>query len=331
MPKFDTATPVSTVRTRRTVVSRQMAGVVRLTATSAGCLPQRRWQAGRRRHCAGSTAPSMLKPLRRRCARVREGEQVTSLLPPKPPEASQARPVDRSTSGSFARFVLIGGGVGLASSIAVSVVGTLMPWAAANALITVISTLLGTELHARFTFGAGRRARWHQHLQSAGSATAAYLVTSAAVLILHAVQPSAGIRWEQAVYLSASALAGTGRFLVLRLYVFAHGVPPASTSLVCGRYVSAAHRAVFDPVGGELPLTTSDWRRSERRWQAGVTALARPPRRPHPAAGVGLRTAASGCHRRAQSSLAAPRRRPPARAKRASAYRATSSPRTKAP
>ncbi|MEV0157850.1 hypothetical protein AB0H57_29630 [Micromonospora sp. NPDC050686] len=149
---------------------------------------------------------------------------------------------------------------------------TLMPWAAANALITVASTLLGTELHARFTFGAGRRARWHQHLQSAGSAIAAYLATSAAILVLHAVQPSASIGWEQAVYLSASGLAGTGRFLVLRLYVFAQAAPPAPTSVECGRYVPAPHRAVFDPVGGYLPLPTSDWRRTERRRQEEVTA-----------------------------------------------------------
>lgn len=124
---------------------------------------------------------------------------------------------------SFARFVLFGGGVGLASSAAVPLVATLMPWVVANALITVASTLLGTELHARFVFRAGRSAHWRQHVQSAGSATAAYFVTSAAILVLHLVQPSAGMRWEQVVYLSASGLAGTGRFLVLRLYVFARG------------------------------------------------------------------------------------------------------------
>jgi putative flippase GtrA len=144
------------------------------------------------------------------------------------PISAEARPAGRSAFGSFARFVLFGGGVGLASSAVVPVVATLMPWVAANALITVASTLVGTELHARFTFGAGRRAQWHQHLQSAGSATAAYLVTSAAILVLHAVQPSASMRWEQAVYLSASGLAGTGRFLVLRLYVFAAGRTPGA-------------------------------------------------------------------------------------------------------
>ncbi|MFI5680188.1 GtrA domain-containing protein [Streptomyces cellulosae] len=121
---------------------------------------------------------------------------------------------------SFVRFILLGGGVGVASSAAVAVLAGLMPWAAANALITVASTALGTELHARFTFGTGR-AGWRQHWQSAGSATAAYAVTSAAVFALHMVRPSAAMLYEQAVYLGAAGLAGIGRFLVLRLFVFA--------------------------------------------------------------------------------------------------------------
>ncbi|MCX5257198.1 hypothetical protein OOK27_24280 [Streptomyces canus] len=121
---------------------------------------------------------------------------------------------------SFARFVLFGGGVGVASSAAVAGLAGLMPWAAANALITVASTALGTELHARFTFGTGH-AGWRQHWQSAGSAAAAFAVTSAAVLVLHLVQPSAGALSEQVAYLGAAGLAGIGRFLVLRLFVFA--------------------------------------------------------------------------------------------------------------
>lgn len=122
---------------------------------------------------------------------------------------------------SFARFVLCGGGVGLLSSGAVGLFAATMPWALANALITVASTILCTELHARFTFGAGKRAGWRQHWQSAGSATAAYVVTCVAMFVLHLVQSAPGMLTEQIVYLSASGLAGTGRFLVLRLFVFA--------------------------------------------------------------------------------------------------------------
>ncbi|MFJ9563868.1 hypothetical protein ACIRQQ_28030 [Streptomyces fuscichromogenes] len=122
---------------------------------------------------------------------------------------------------SFLRFVAFGGGVGLASGPAVTLLALSMPWTMANALITIASTVLCTELHARFTFGTGRRAGRREHWQSAGSAAAAYAMTSAAVLVLHTVQPSAGVMREQVVYLSASALAGIGRFLVLRLFVFA--------------------------------------------------------------------------------------------------------------
>lgn len=121
---------------------------------------------------------------------------------------------------AFARFVLCGGGVGLASSAAVAALAAWLPWALANAVITVVSTLLATELHARFTFGAGGRATWRQHTQSAGSAAAAYAATCAAMLALHQLVAAPGAVLEQLVYLSASALAGIARFAVLRLVVF---------------------------------------------------------------------------------------------------------------
>lgn len=140
---------------------------------------------------------------------------------------------------SFSRFVLCGGGVGLASGPAVALLAMLMPWASANALVTAGSTLLCTELHARFTFKAGRRAGWRRHWQSAGSALAAYTVTCAAMFILHLVQPSAGTLSEQAVYLSASGLAGIGRFLVLRLVVFAG----SSTTVQEGSSPAGVHEA----------------------------------------------------------------------------------------
>ncbi|WP_327181086.1 hypothetical protein [Streptomyces sp. NBC_01334] len=122
---------------------------------------------------------------------------------------------------AFARFVLCGGGVGLASSFAVAALASWIPWVLANALITAGSTLLATELHARFTFGTGGRATWRQHAQSAGSAAAAYAVTCVAMLILQQLVAAPGAVLEQVVYLSASALAGAARFAVLRLVVFA--------------------------------------------------------------------------------------------------------------
>lgn len=131
---------------------------------------------------------------------------------------------------SFVRFVVCGGGVGVLSSFAVTLLALSMPWGLANAVITIASTLLCTELHARFTFGAGRRAGRREHWQSAGSAAVAYVVTCAAMLLLHLVQSSPSALTEQIVYLSASGLAGLGRFLVLRLFVFATGRGSGSDS-----------------------------------------------------------------------------------------------------
>ncbi len=187
---------------------------------------------------------------------------MTSLVSPKPGTADEAQGAERPEAyaaaarrtpgapgpfASFARFVVFGGGVGVAASAAVVGLAGVMPWAAANALITVGSTLLSTELHARFTFGAGH-AGWRQHWQSAGSATAAYAVTSVAVLILHTVQPSAGALYEQVTYLAAAGLAGTGRFLVLRVFVFTGGrtrTPVRAMSPVPAREAGAKVSLLF--------------------------------------------------------------------------------------
>ncbi|WP_051744638.1 GtrA family protein [Streptomyces yerevanensis] len=148
---------------------------------------------------------------------------MKSLLPLKPESVAPAAPAASGPLASFARFVVFGGGIGVLSSATVQLLAAVMPWAAANAVITIASTLRCTELHARFTFAKGRSAGWRQHWQSAGSATAAYVVTCAAMFILHAVRPSPGMLTEQVVYLGASGLAGIGRFVVLRLFVFATG------------------------------------------------------------------------------------------------------------
>ncbi|GAA3905980.1 hypothetical protein GCM10023084_67910 [Streptomyces lacrimifluminis] len=142
---------------------------------------------------------------------------MKSSLAQKPETATPAAP---RPVASFIRFVIFGGGVGVLSSFAAPLLATTMPWAVSNAIISAVSTLLCTELHARFTFAKGRGAGRREHWQSAGSATAAYLATSAAVYVLHLVQPSPALLTEQILYLGASGLAGLGRFTILRLYVF---------------------------------------------------------------------------------------------------------------
>jgi putative flippase GtrA len=165
----------------------------------------------------------MESPLLSKPQPTRGEQRAARTTPAAPATPAEAAPTAPGPLASFVRFVVCGGGVGILSSAAVPLVAALMPWALANALITVASTILCTELHALFTFGTGGRAGWRRHLQSAGSATAAYVVTCAAMFALHAVQSSPGLFWEQTVYLSAAGLAGIGRFLVLRLFVFAGG------------------------------------------------------------------------------------------------------------
>ncbi|WP_416970431.1 GtrA family protein [Streptomyces sp. 4F14] len=140
-----------------------------------------------------------------------------------------------SALASFLRFVVLGGGVGVLSSFAVPQLTVVVPWAVANAVVTVVSTLLCTELHARLTFRQGRGAGWREHWQSAGSAGAAYLATSAAMFVLHLTHPASGALTEQAVYLGASGLAGLGRFVVLRIYVFATTRPDSAVPQVSSR------------------------------------------------------------------------------------------------
>ncbi|GAB3000952.1 hypothetical protein GCM10023080_078450 [Streptomyces pseudoechinosporeus] len=150
-------------------------------------------------------------------------------------ETGQSRQAAPGAFTAFARFVLYGGGVGLAASFAVAALASGIPWALANALITVVSTLLATELHARFTFGAGGRASRRQHAQSAGAAAAAYAVTSVAMLVLQQLVATPGAVLEQVVYLSASALAGVARFAVLRLVVFARNRSQATAPVRTAR------------------------------------------------------------------------------------------------
>ncbi|MFD9466573.1 hypothetical protein [Streptomyces sp. NPDC060027] len=150
---------------------------------------------------------------------------------------------------AFARFVFCGGAVGLASSLAVAALATRIPWGLANALISTVSTLLATELHARFSFGAGVRATWRQHAQSAGSAAAAFALTCTAMLALQYLVAAPGAMLEQIVYLSASALAGLARFAVLRLVVFARNRSQTAATGHATRPVPATVTQTAAPAG----------------------------------------------------------------------------------
>jgi hypothetical protein len=100
--------------------------------------------------------------------------------------------------------------------------------------------VVATELHARVSFGHGRPGL-AGHLKSAATTALGWLVTSAATGALAALRPGAGLVLQQTVYLSATALVGIGRYLVLRLGVFAQRTPRPRTDAV-------RLRAAFGPV-----------------------------------------------------------------------------------
>ncbi|WP_157574223.1 GtrA family protein [Nocardia jejuensis] len=119
---------------------------------------------------------------------------------------------------AFARFVVCGGSVTMLSATALILLDDLMPLALANALLTIAGTFVTTELNARFAFQSGPTS-WTAHLQAAATVLVAYLVTTGAMLGLADLDPNAGALTQQAVYLTASGLAGIARFLVLRAFV----------------------------------------------------------------------------------------------------------------
>jgi putative flippase GtrA len=174
-------------------------------------------------------------------------------------QARTAVPEVRGPVAAFLRFVVCGGGVTLLSSAVLLLAAGHAPFAAANAVVTVASTLFATELHHRFTFnspsakaaseagsattgraGAAGFAGWRIHAKSALTLLVAYLFTTAAVLLLGAAHPHPSPLLAQAVYLAASGLAGTGRFLVLRLVVFARRPGAASSAPLHRGEIAAA-------------------------------------------------------------------------------------------
>ncbi|HWU11359.1 MAG TPA: hypothetical protein VN520_34220 [Streptomyces sp.] len=140
------------------------------------------------------------------------------------PTKHTARPL----VAAFVRFAVCGGGVGLAAGGALVLLAERIPLALANAVITVVSTVIATELHSRISFRSGRGGR-RIHLQSGLTVVVSYAFTTGALLVLHAVQPAPSAPVEQTVYLSASAMAGAGRFALLRAVVFTSPRSPSHT------------------------------------------------------------------------------------------------------
>ncbi len=97
----------------------------------------------------------------------------------------------------------------------------------ANLVASLVSTVVGSELHRRLTFRAEERVGWFDaQWRSAGLATVGLVVTSAVLAVLEGLVPGAPW-WEQVLLVNAAtALIGLGRYLAMSGWVF-RGVAPA--------------------------------------------------------------------------------------------------------
>ncbi|MEU1128134.1 hypothetical protein ABZ371_32250 [Streptomyces sp. NPDC005899] len=172
---------------------------------------------------------------------------------PAPLLHDRPAPEAHSLLAAFVRFVVCGGGVGLAGSGALVLLSGPLPMVVANAVITVVSTVVATELHSRISFRSERRG-WGVHLQSGMTVAVSYAFTTGALLLLHSVRPAPTALAEQGVYLAASALAGVGRFALLRVVVFARQAPgPAAGTGAAGEDEAAGAEAAGGTAAGAVP------------------------------------------------------------------------------
>ena len=120
----------------------------------------------------------------------------------------------RRHAAAFGLFAGLGCGVTLVASGVLVLLAQWMPWVVANALTTVANAVAATELQARVSLGGGRPGL-AGHLKSAGTIVLGWMITSTAVGTLAALRPDSGLVVQETVYLSATALVGIIRYLVL--------------------------------------------------------------------------------------------------------------------
>lgn len=101
----------------------------------------------------------------------------------------------------------------------------------ANLVALLLATVVNTALNRRWSFGTSGRGRWWAQVQGLGVLALTWLLTSAALATLAAVDPHAPAR-VQTVVLGVAALATTSvKFLLMRSWMFARrSGPPAPTT-----------------------------------------------------------------------------------------------------
>lgn len=147
-------------------------------------------------------------------------------LPRRPaPRAAHPQAVLAKRENGLLWQLVSFGAIGLVSTVLTSVLYAVLrtwwPPLLANLVALIATTLWNTEANRRFTFQSGSSGR--VHLQGLVVFALYYLVTSGALLGLHAwrADPS---RWLEVLVLVVSSVLGTAlRFVLLRSWVFRSG------------------------------------------------------------------------------------------------------------
>ena len=118
------------------------------------------------------------------------------------------------------RYAIVGGG---STAMTAGLFLVLRPWldaVPANIIALVVTTAVSTEVNRRFAFGGAQAHRLREWVQDVGTVVFYAGYTSAVLLVLHLVLPSASPMNEAVAVAVASVGGGIARFLVLRYWVF---------------------------------------------------------------------------------------------------------------
>ncbi|NEM92124.1 bifunctional glycosyltransferase family 2/GtrA family protein [Galbitalea soli] len=146
------------------------------------------------------------------------------------------RPFEPPTPPTFFGQVIRFGAIGALSTVAYAliylVLSSFMAGQLANFLALLITAIANTAANRRFTFGVRGRAGVARHqVQGLIVFGLAWLLTSGALIELHAINPNAGATAELIALTFANLLATVLRFVLLRVWVFRSHRRPVDASV----------------------------------------------------------------------------------------------------
>ncbi|ONI85701.1 hypothetical protein ALI22I_28485 [Saccharothrix sp. ALI-22-I] len=145
--------------------------------------------------------------------------------------------------GQAAKFASVGAVSTLASIAIYAALRGWMPAMTANVVAVTVTTVAGSELHRRFTFGGAHAAAGGRMLtQNVISGLWACTSSSLGLYLVASLVVTPTVDQESAVLLAMSVIGGLVRFAALRLWVFAGGRRTQRLGFTPGRWSGAAQR-----------------------------------------------------------------------------------------